>query len=81
MPFKPVAEGTLQRRIKFLIQLIIYLLIYLFRGGASLCNSICPETHYVNQAGFKFRDSPAGIKGMHYNTWVIFVCVFIFVYV
>ena len=35
---------------------------FVFRDRVSLCSPGCPEIHFVDQAGLKFRDPPASVS-------------------
>ena len=44
--------------------IIIIIIIFVFRDRVSLCSLGCPGTHFVKQAGLKFRNPPASASGV-----------------
>jgi hypothetical protein len=54
-------------------RILAMLIFFLFWGGGrdkvSLCSPGCPGTHFVDQAGLKLRNLPAGIKGIRHHAW------------
>ena len=49
--------------------------LFVFRDRVSLCNSGCPGTHFVDQAGLELRDPPisasqAGLKVCTTTAWL-----------